>query len=137
MIAKKGNVKDHHFAHQGNYVCDEWSAHKGEWHITMQNLFPKETQEIILEAGEEKHIADVCLQKPCGQRLVIEFQDSPMNYKDFLKRTIFWKKHDADMIWAAAGIAIGTCAGIAFLHHKAREWFPKKEHECHNYLGIG
>lgn len=99
MVAKKGAVKAHHFAHFTNAACDEWYGNKGDWHIEMQNLFPKENQEVILEVDGEKHIADVCIEKPCGQRLVIEFQDSPISYKEFIRRTKFWKDNNSDVIW--------------------------------------
>ena len=65
----------------------------------MQGLFPNEAQEVVLEANGEKHIADVCLTKPCGQKLVIEFQASRMENEEFIRRTKFWKSNGADMIW--------------------------------------
>ena len=99
MIAKKGKIKAHHFAHAPNATCDPWYSHKGDWHINMQNLFPKEYQEVILEVNGEKHIADVCFTKPNGQKLVIEFQNSPMTYDEFVTRTLFWKANGSDMIW--------------------------------------
>lgn len=99
MIAKKGAVKAHHFAHSADYKCDEWYGNKGEWHLEMQNLFPKEYQEVILEVGGKKHIADICIPKPCGQRLIVEFQDSPMSYDEFTKRTEFWQSNGSDVIW--------------------------------------
>lgn len=99
MIAKKGNIKEHHFAHENTRKCDEWYGNKGDWHIEMQDLFPKECQEVILTVGQEKHIADVCIQKACGQRLVIEFQDSPLSYEEFKKRTEFWRTNNSEVIW--------------------------------------
>lgn len=99
MVARKGNIKSHHFAHKSKCNCDSWYHGKGEWHRKMQDLFPKESQEIILENAGEKHIADVCLTKPNGQLLVIEFQDSPMSREEFITKTLFWKSNNADMIW--------------------------------------
>lgn len=99
MIARKGTVKSHHFAHKSKCNCDPWYHGKGEWHREMQDLFPKEYQEVILESEGEKHIADVCIPKPNGQRLVIEFQDSPMSNEEFITRTLFWKSNNSDMIW--------------------------------------
>lgn len=99
MTAKKGSVNVHHFAHRSSCTCDCWYHGKGEWHREMQDLFPKEFQEVILENNGEKHIADICMTKGNGQRLVIEFQDSPMSREEFITRTIFWKSNNADMIW--------------------------------------
>lgn len=99
MIAKKGTVRAAHFAHAAGCACDEWYGNKGEWHRHMQDLFPKDAQEVILEADGEKHIADVCLQKSNGQRLVIEFQHSSLSREEFVKRTLFWKSNYTDLIW--------------------------------------
>ena len=99
MIAKKGKIKEHHFAHETIKNSDEWYGNKGDWHIEMQNLFPKEYQEVILKVGNEKHIADICIQKPCGQRLIIEFQASPLSHEEFIKRTKFWYANNSEVIW--------------------------------------
>lgn len=99
MIARKGTVRAPHFAHAADCVCDDWYGNKGEWHRHMQDLFPKDAQEVILESDGERHIADVCLSKPNGQRLVIEFQHSPMSREEFVKRTLFWKSNNTDLIW--------------------------------------
>ena len=99
MIARKGAVREHHFAHSIDSRCDEWYGNKGEWHIQMQNMFPKETQEVILEVNGEKHIADICIEKVNGQKLVIEFQSSPLSQTEFVRRTQFWRNNNAEVIW--------------------------------------
>ncbi len=99
MIAKKGNIKEHHFAHKADCSCDTWYGNKGPWHIKMQNLFPIEQQEVVKVVGDQKHIADVCIPKPSGNNLIIEFQDSPLSNEDFIERTKFWKENGDDIIW--------------------------------------
>lgn len=99
MVAKKGTVKSHHFAHRQLCQCDPWYQGKGEWHRQMQDLFSKENQEVIVEYDGEKHIADVYLYKSNGQKLIIEFQKSPLSREEFITRTLFWKSNGADMIW--------------------------------------
>ena len=100
MIPKLGKIKRHHYAHESESKCDEWYGNKGEWHIEMQEMFDKEYREVVVTVGDEKHIADICIEKPCGQKLVIEFQKSPITKEEFIRRTYFWKvKAGADIIW--------------------------------------
>ena len=99
MIAKKGKIKRHHFAHRSLTNCDEWYGNKGDWHISMQDMFPRENQEVVIVKNGEKHIADVCLYRKDGKRLVVEFQNSPMTHDEFVKRTSFYKAGGNDMIW--------------------------------------
>lgn len=99
LIPKKGRVKVHHFAHKAGYSCDSWYENKGEWHRKMQGLFPQEYQEVPMSVDGEKHIADVLITKPSGQKLVIEFQHSSMNQEEFIERTLFWKSNNTDLIW--------------------------------------
>lgn len=96
MITKMGKIKIHHFAHKNRIVCDEWySENKGEWHRGMQKLFKKEYQEVIIYQDDDKrtgvfHIADICIPKQDGTKLIIEFQHSPISVDEFLKRTVFY-----------------------------------------------
>lgn len=101
MIPKKGNIKRWHYAHTMDVGCDVWYRNKGEWHIEMQEKFDEDCREVVVTTEDgEKHIADVCIEKPCGQKLVIEFQNSPMTAEEFKERTNFWKnKVGADIIW--------------------------------------
>ena len=99
MVAKKGSVKEHHFAHKADCSCDTWYGNKGPWHIQMQDLFPQEQQEIIKEVSGIKHIADICIPKSDGTNLIVEFQDSPLSNEDFIDRTRFWKENGDDIIW--------------------------------------
>lgn len=99
MIPKLGTIKMHHYAHQSLEACDEWYENKGPWHRQMQSLFPFDCQEVIVERNGEKHIADICLEKPNGQHLIIEFQHSPMDHEEFVKRTTFWRGTGDDIIW--------------------------------------
>lgn len=103
MIPKLGRVKRHHYAHIPDAKCDPWYSNKGEWHIEMQEMFDEEHKymERRVDADDgEWHVADICIEKPCGQKLVIEFQHSEMTEKEFIERTYFWKiKVGADIIW--------------------------------------
>ena len=60
MVAKCGEVRIWHWAHQGKRFCDPWWENKTEWHRKWQAEFPDAWQEIVHhdETGE-KHIADL------------------------------------------------------------------------------
>lgn len=94
MIAKKGEVKIHHFAHLGS--CTEtWKYDPmTEWHKNWQNEFPKENQEIMLRKGNIKHIADVLINK-----YVVEFQHSKISLEEFLDRNRFYTSLGYKLIW--------------------------------------
>ena len=79
LIIKKGDVRQHHFAHKSNHLCsDSWekSYDISPWHNEWQELFPRENQEVKLSLGETKHRADVLIG-----RTVVEFQHSIMSVK--------------------------------------------------------
>ena len=51
LTTKKGEIRQHHFAHKQNHLCsDTWErSHSYDispWHNEWQSLFPKENQEI-------------------------------------------------------------------------------------------
>ena len=78
LTTKKGEIRQHHFAHKQNHLCsDTWErSHSYDispWHNDWQSLFPKENQEVKLSLGDTKHRADVMID-----RTVIEFQHSIM-----------------------------------------------------------
>lgn len=115
MVARKGQIVSHHFAHKANFVCDSWYGNKGEWHRHMQSLFRDDLQEIVLTVNGVKHIADICLTKPNGQQLVIEFQHSSMSQLEFEKRTAFWKANHRDVLWVFDYTHLSLNAGFRFL----------------------
>ncbi len=50
LIARRGKIKIHHFAHDKNSNCtDSWSSDMSEWHINWNIMFPLECQEIVKE----------------------------------------------------------------------------------------
>ncbi len=91
VIAKCGEKKAHHWAHESVQDCDSWWENKGEWHRKWQDSFDNDWQEIVVEENGERHIADI--KTPDG--LVIEFQHSPMSMEEQRKREKFYK----NMIW--------------------------------------
>ena len=79
LITKKGDKRQHHFAHKNRRCSDAWTAERSggydtsPWHDEWQMLFPKENQEVVLALGDTKHRADVLIDKT-----FIEFQHSIM-----------------------------------------------------------
>lgn len=96
MVAKCGQIRVHHWAHQGSPSCDPWWENESEWHRAWKGHFPEEWQEVIHEAEQgEKHIADV----KTAREWVIEFQRSPIKPEERRSREAFYKK----MIWVVDG----------------------------------
>ncbi len=99
LTTKKGEVRQHHFAHKQNHLCsDTWErSHRYDispWHNEWQSLFPKENQEVKLSLGDTKHRADVMID-----RTVIEFQHSIMPVKAFDDRNNFYFNLGNKVIW--------------------------------------
>jgi competence protein CoiA len=97
MIAKCGELKVNHWAHEKKRHCDTWWETETEWHREWKANFPMEWQEIVqFDPGtKEKHIADVRTDK----ELVVEFQHSHINPVERRQREDFYK----NMIWIVDG----------------------------------
>ncbi|KNE72747.1 hypothetical protein AMAG_17077 [Allomyces macrogynus ATCC 38327] len=91
LVAKRGTVVVHHFAHKSKQECDPWTQPMTEWHKTWQSIVPKELCEVALKRGGESHIADIKLENG----LVVEIQHSPMTVATLEKRELFYQK----MMW--------------------------------------
>ena len=50
MVAKCGELRIWHWAHQGKRSCDPWWENKTEWHVKWQGEFPDAWQEIVHHA---------------------------------------------------------------------------------------
>ena len=101
LITKKGDIRQHHFAHKSSHPCsDSWvgkSSHSYDisaWHNEWQSLFPKDNQEVMLALGDTKHRADVMID-----HTVIEFQHSIMSVKAFDDRNNFYFNFGNKVIW--------------------------------------
>ena len=96
MVAKCGEVKIWHWAHQGRRVCDSWWENETEWHRAWKEEFPVNWQEVIHQAENgEKHIADV----KTDQGWVIEFQHSHIKPEERRSRDEFYSK----LVWVVDG----------------------------------
>ena len=96
MVAKCGEVRIWHWAHQGSRFCDPWWEQETEWHRVWKGQFPVNWQEVVhqTETGE-KHIADV----KTDRGWVIEFQHSYLTPEERRSRDAFYPK----LIWVVDG----------------------------------
>lgn len=99
LSTKKGNKKQHHFAHKPHHECsDSWETAKkydtSEWHNNWQNKYPKENQEIVISLGKIKHRGDIITG-----RTVVEFQNSIITHQDFEDRNNFYNNAGYKLIW--------------------------------------
>ena len=88
-----------HFAHlKENKEFEHNSDYNHEWHIRMQDYFPKETREVRFVDQEtgEIHIADIFLP---DSNTVFEFQHSKITQEEYVSRTLFHLKNKRRIVW--------------------------------------
>jgi hypothetical protein len=94
VILKAGSIKIHHFAHALLLDCKKDDSEMSEWHIEWQKSFGLENAEVILNVGKYTYIADINLKN-----VVVEFQHSPITYKEAKKRTVFYTQDRRKLFW--------------------------------------
>lgn len=101
LITRKGDIRQHHFAHKQNFICsDSWERSRSysydisPWHFEWQSHFPKDNQEVKLSLGDTTHRADVMID-----RTVVEFQNSLMSVQAFDDRNNFYYNLGDKVIW--------------------------------------
>lgn len=96
MVARCGEVRVWHWAHQGERACDPWWESETEWHRNWKGQFPVAWQEVVHKAETgERHIADV----KTDRGWVIEFQHSYLQPQERRSRDAFYPK----LIWVVDG----------------------------------
>ena len=92
FIAKRGEMKQYHFAHKSNKDCDAWRVSEmTAWHRWWQAVALPECQEVTVVRNGVRHIADV--MNPSGT--VLEMQHSVMKPAEAKERERFYD----DMVW--------------------------------------
>jgi competence CoiA-like predicted nuclease len=94
LSLKKGSKKIHHFAHKINSTCELENRDKSDWHIEWQESFGIDNSEKITTIGEYTRISDINLNN-----VYIEFQHSPITYKEIRKRTRFYTLDNRKLFW--------------------------------------
>lgn len=123
LIGKCGEIYVWHWQHHQDRNCDPWKEHETEWHSSWKGMFPDEWQEIVIEMGDEKHIADV--QTPNG--VVIEFQNSPISTSTIKIREAFYK----NMIWV---VNANEFKENVTLYSEVTKWLKKIERDASREL---
>lgn len=97
---RKGTINKPHFAHFAKTDCryGEDKDYKSEWHIRMQEYFPRECREVRFVDNEtgEVHIADVFLK---DSNTVLEFQKSKISEEEYKSRTKFHYNAGRRIVW--------------------------------------
>ncbi len=105
---RAGSYNIPHFAHKAKSVCTYGKDldNKSPWHRHMQELFPREMQEVVFidENTGEKHIADIFIQET---NTIIEFQHSPITKEEFQRRTMFHILAGRRIVWVFDEIKAG------------------------------
>jgi competence protein CoiA len=96
VIAKCGEIRAGHWAHERKSDCDPWRENETEWHRAWKDRFPDDWQEIPHYAEDgEKHIADV----KTDSGWALEFQHSPIKPEERRARDAFYPK----LVWVVDG----------------------------------
>ncbi|WP_236896373.1 competence protein CoiA family protein [Clostridium beijerinckii] len=93
LIQKKGSVNAWHFSHKKATTCDNWYEGDNKWCVEWQDMFPEQYKEIIVKDENESHRADIKVNN-----LIIKFQNSTINGKEFDKRHNFFTRHGS-LVW--------------------------------------
>jgi len=102
VIARRGEINIHHWAHKSLVECDSFYEPKTQWHVDMQNIltnYNKDLQEVVIKKNQVKHIADVINKFNC----VVECQHSPISSTEIFEREQFYEH----MIWLLDGETFG------------------------------
>jgi hypothetical protein len=94
VVLKSGSIKIHHFAHQTVLDCKNNDREMTEWHIDWQKSFGLENSEVIMSLGNHTRISDINIKN-----IVVEFQHSPITYKEAKKRTVFYTQDGKKCFW--------------------------------------
>lgn len=116
LVLRKGDIRKHHFSHMSGSNCnDGWHYDMSEWHTEWQSKFPEETQEVVKKYNNQKHRADVLIEK-C--KTVIEFQHSTLSAQEFQARNNFYLSLGYKVIWLFDVSSQYENYGIAELENK-------------------
>lgn len=91
LIAKRGEVVTHHYAHLPGYNC-LCSEGKGDWHMWWQNRIQSPFLEFRIEKEVLKIADSVCIEE--GKLKIIEFQSSVMSKEEISFREKFYTRRD-------------------------------------------
>ena len=96
MTQRRGQINIPHFAHMKGHLCtDSWRYEEmSEWHLSWQQFYPLENQEVPVVNDLGRHRADVLINGT-----VVEFQHSPMSTEEFQERNAFYTACGYRVVW--------------------------------------
>lgn len=97
VVAKRGQLVSHHWAHKSSQDCDSWYDPRNmtDWHRDWQDRFPADSREITM-GGQREHRADVYL---INRNLTVEFQHSALAASVILERSEFYTRDSGILVW--------------------------------------
>lgn len=122
MVAKRGEVVTHHFAHGQGVDCDCGGGPMSSWHLSFQNRAINEVQEIRCKVNGKLHIADTLTKSG----YVIEYQHSPMKQDVMRQRESFYTGLGHVLIWVFDCSPQGCNWGFNILKRNGNEITLKK-----------
>jgi competence CoiA-like predicted nuclease len=138
LIAKKGNIKVHHYAHKSSDIinCDDWAPRfksDGEhhWHLQWQYFFRDnnfgDIECVIKKELDNKlicHRSDIITQT----NYIVEIQHSNISDKDVVKREEFYGDN---LIWIINGRCgrCGRCDMFVFLFYTENDFYIGQYHK--------
>ncbi len=87
VLARCGQIKIHHWAHEADLDCDSWTEPETEWHRGWKTYFDP----LLVEVPMGPHRADI----RNGAGLVIELQNSNISPAEIREREMFY----GSMVW--------------------------------------
>lgn len=96
VIAKCGDIRRWHWAHEANSRCDGWYENESEWHRNWKIPFGEIYSEVVIEKDGKRHIADILTK----DNIVIELQNSKISQHTIIEREKFYGER---MLWILNG----------------------------------
>jgi competence protein CoiA len=93
-----GEINAWHWRHQARVLCDSWFEKESDWHFEWKQCVPVDRVEVLIEKGNQKHIADII--KLDGT--VVKLQASYISPEEIRIRESFYRK----MVWLFDGRAL-------------------------------
>lgn len=95
LVAKRGAIRVHHYAHKSAQPSCCCSDNKGDWHVEWQDRVCKDAQEVrVMGPTGKLHVADIM----CG-KYVVEIQHSPMTMDTIKEREGFYTSLGYTLVW--------------------------------------
>jgi hypothetical protein len=98
VIARCGQIKVHHWAHETGCECDPWHEPETPWHINWKMQFQEQRREVVVPP----HRADVIgtwVDTDNEARCVVELQHSAIDPAEIEEREIFYLREINHMVW--------------------------------------